>query len=33
MDKLEFVEVIREIRSFLNSDEDVKCTCPKIKCE
>ena len=33
MDEREYVEGISEIRSFLGSDEDEKCTCPKVKCE
>ena len=33
MDKNEYVEVIKGIRSFLSTDEDKNCTCPKIKCE
>jgi len=33
MDKDEFVKTIKDIRTFLASEEDVKCTCLKIKCE
>lgn len=33
MNKEEYYEHVREVREILSDPENLKCTCPKVKCE